>query len=100
MPNLGNPDLEIDRLIIADFRMAAIKESGLIDPSSAETIGITPFNCPSRGYVIDQNNAVIVMFDPFFIDPADLIPTIHNAEPPYEIFIPEDDQITAYCESP
>ncbi|MBN1626422.1 MAG: hypothetical protein JW944_07840 [Deltaproteobacteria bacterium] len=93
MHSLDYPDIATDRLIIANYWAELFRQSGKIDPALARTVGVIPFTCPSRGYIVDADNSILLIFDPESVDPVKAACSIIDANFPLHIFILEDDQI-------
>jgi len=98
MKTLDYPDIETDRLIIANFKMNVIRASGLVDPGLARTVGLLPFTCPPRGYIVGRDNAILMIFDPAVVDAGKAVASIHDVDPPFEVYLLEDNEITDYFE--
>lgn len=98
MKTLDCPDINMDGFIIANFRAMILNRTGSNAGRRVDTLGILPFSCPPRGYVVDEDSCIILMFDPDIIDIDE--PTIMALDLPLplEVYYLEDDKITNFLD--
>ncbi len=94
------PDIEVDKQIIANWKLRMLNELGfIVDDNSFE---IEPFTCPARLHVIDGDNCYVMMVMPDIVTPEQIEATLNllvegrQVETPVEIFILEDDEVKAH----
>jgi len=98
MKTLDYPNIETDRLIMARFRLSAIEALGVVEPGAVDAPAIFPFRCPPRGYVVQNADEIILVFDPNAVDPRKCVPAFHDSQPPYEVFVLEDAEVIRFFE--
>lgn len=100
------PDIETDLMIIANWRMAVIKQLLVLEQGESATqirfFDIAPFACETRVYI--TNNSTVIAVLPF--DAYDEITLItdalltHIENPPLEVWVLKDDQVIQNWEEP
>lgn len=97
METLQYPDIQMDMHIIANRRLALLKEHRLA-PVDDPGFTIQPFKCAWRGYLL--KGGLILMYDPGAFNVEYCLPAINHPDPPYEVWVLEDDQVVLCYEVP
>jgi hypothetical protein len=90
-----HPIPAIDLEIIANARLEFLKKAG-VAPFDTKGYRIKPFRCYARGYLLQDG--IILMFDPERFDVRTSALTVRQSEPPFEVWILQDDRVVNYFE--
>ena len=96
MIELDDPDWQRDCLIIANARLRALIDAGLVS-SGEQGRPVEPFLCRPRGYLMSEMDWVMT-FDPDSIIRDELWRVVSHGITPFEVWILENDGVVEFAE--